>query len=174
MATTAVPGLHEGAPVAAGTVPTGTGRRVARALRHDKGALLSITFLVLVILMAVFAPLITKITESGPDTLNPSAINANLGGEPLGSLGGISLAHPFGVEPSTGRDLLARVAYGARVSFLIAVSATLLTTVLGVVFGMLAGTRITRLPQTARPPRRAACGDYASPSWEGLGRRLRA
>jgi len=139
MATTAVPGLHEGAPVAAGTVPTGTGRRVARALRHDKGALLSITFLVLVILMAVFAPLITKITGSGPDTLNPSAINANLGGEPLGSLGGISLAHPFGVEPSTGRDLLARVAYGARVSFLIAVSATLLTTVLGVVFGMLAG-----------------------------------
>ena len=139
MATATAPGLHEGAPVAAGQGAATPGRRVARALRRDKGAMLSITFLLLVILMAVAAPLITKITGSGPDTLNPNAINSNLGGEPLGSFGGVSLAHPFGVEPTSGRDILARIAYGARVSFLIAVSATVLTTVLGLVFGMLAG-----------------------------------
>jgi peptide/nickel transport system permease protein len=101
--------------------------------------MLSVTFLVLVILMAIAAPLITAITGFGPDTLNPNAINPALGGAPLGHFGGISLAHPFGVEPASGRDILARIAYGARVSFLIAVSATAATTALGLVFGMLAG-----------------------------------
>jgi len=139
MATTTASGLRE-APVTPGAGPaTGTGRRVLRALRRDRGAVLSVAFLLLVIGMAIAAPLITMLTGSGPDTLNPNAINPNLGGAPLGAFGGISLAHPFGVEPDTGRDLLARVAYGARVSFLIALSATVLTTTLGVVFGMLAG-----------------------------------
>jgi peptide/nickel transport system permease protein len=139
MATATVPGIHE-LPAGTGAgAPAGTGRRVARALRRDKGAMLSATFIVLMILMAIGAPLITKITGSGPDTLNPNAINPNLGGAPLGHFGGISLAHPFGVEPTTGRDILARIAYGARVSFLIAISATAVTTALGLVFGMLAG-----------------------------------
>jgi peptide/nickel transport system permease protein len=128
--------LHE-APV--GADASTPGRRVLRALGKDKGAMLCVAFLALMILMAIAAPLITKITGSGPDTLNPNAINPNLGGAPLGSFGGVSLAHPFGVEPSTGRDILARVAYGARVSFLIAISATAATTALGMVFGMLAG-----------------------------------
>jgi peptide/nickel transport system permease protein len=139
MATATAVGIHE-APAGPGSAaPRGTGRRVARALGHDKGAMLSVAFLVLVIAMAIAAPLITRITGSGPDTLNPNAINPNLGGGPLGRFGGVSLAHPFGVEPTSGRDILARIAYGARVSFLIAISATLLTTTLGVVFGMLAG-----------------------------------
>lgn len=114
-------------------------RRVSRALARDKGAVASVTLLVLLVLMAVAAPLISKITGWGPDTLNPNALNPNMGGEPLGHLGGVSLAHPFGVEPTNGRDILARIAYGARVSFLIAASATVLTTALGVIFGMLAG-----------------------------------
>lgn len=123
----------------AGGAPGSTSRRVLRALARDRGAVASIVFLALVILMAIGAPLITALTGSGPNTLDPSVINPNLGGAPLGHFGGISAAHPFGVEPTTGRDLLARVAYGARVSFLIAVSATVLTTALGLVFGMVAG-----------------------------------
>jgi peptide/nickel transport system permease protein len=138
MATATVTGTLTGQPPGTGS-PAGTSRRVLRTLCRDKGAILSVTFLALVICMAIAALLITKITGSGPDTLNPNAINPNLGGEPLGSWGGISLAHPFGVEPTNGRDILARIAYGARVSFLIAVSATVLTTALGMVFGMLAG-----------------------------------
>jgi peptide/nickel transport system permease protein len=130
-------GLPPGPPPTA--APAGTGRRVLRELLHDRGAMLSIAFIVAMLLMALGAPLITAITGYGPDTLNPSAINSNLGGEPFGHLGGISLAHPLGVEPTNGRDILARIAYGTRVSFLIAVSATLLTTGLGLVFGMLAG-----------------------------------
>lgn len=135
---TTVTGTQAG-PLPATQAPAGTGRRVLRGLARDKGAVASVTILILFILMAAGAPLLTKVTGWGPDTLNPNAINPNLGGEPLGHLGGISLAHPFGVEPDSGRDILARIAYGARVSFLIAFSATILTTTLGVVFGMLAG-----------------------------------
>ncbi len=51
----------------------------------------------------------------------------------IGALGGISAEHWFGVEPQNGRDLFARIVYGARVSITIALSATVLTGVLGVV-----------------------------------------
>jgi peptide/nickel transport system permease protein len=140
MATAAIPATPAGRPDSAGAgVTGGTGGRVLRALRHDKGALISAACIVALILLAVGAPLISAVTGNGPNELHPSAINTNLGGAPLGSLGGVSLAHPFGVEPNNGRDILARIAYGARVSLLISVSATLLTTVLGVVFGMVAG-----------------------------------
>jgi peptide/nickel transport system permease protein len=139
MTASTAPGVHEGAIPDVGAAPNAARHRVFSTLRRDRGAMLGMTFLILVIVMALAAPLITAITGSGPNTLNPGALNSSRGGAPLGSLGGISWEHPFGVEPSTGRDILARVAYGARVSFLIAISATVLTTTLGLVFGMLAG-----------------------------------
>ncbi|MFC7640788.1 ABC transporter permease [Streptosporangium lutulentum] len=120
-------------------MPATAGRRIAGALLHDWAAVLSTGFLVLVVLMAICAPLITALTGHGPNDFDAAAIDTNLGGLPRGSLGGISAEHLFGVEPQNGRDVLARIMYGARVSFLIAVSATVLTTLLGVVFGMLAG-----------------------------------
>ena len=49
------------------------------------------------------------------------------------------MAHPFGVEPITGRDLLARVVYGARVSLIIAFLATALAVGIGAVMGVIAG-----------------------------------
>ena len=58
---------------------------------------------------------------------------------PLGPFGGISLAHPFGVEPVTGRDMLSRIVNGARVSLLIAFLATALAVGIGVVMGVIAG-----------------------------------
>src|SRR6185312_4249054 len=50
-----------------------------------------------------------------------------------------SAAHPFGVEPITGRDLLARVVNGARVSLIIAFLSTALAVGIGVVMGVIAG-----------------------------------
>ena len=127
-----------GPPSADGGPPTST-RRILTKLARDKAALLCVAFLLLVILMAVFAPLITKISGWGPFEFDSAAINSDLGGVPHGALGGISGRHWFGVEPQNGRDLFARIVYGARVSITIALSATVLTGVLGVVFGMLAG-----------------------------------
>ncbi|MFI7636461.1 ABC transporter permease [Nonomuraea sp. NPDC049400] len=119
--------------------PATSGRRVAGALLRDRGAVLSTAFLTLIVLMAICAPLISAITGHGPNDFDTAAVNTDLGGVPHGSLGGISADHLLGVEPQNGRDILARIAYGARVSLLIAASATALTTLLGVVLGMLAG-----------------------------------
>ncbi|WP_327581037.1 ABC transporter permease [Nonomuraea sp. NBC_00507] len=115
--------------------------RVAGALLRDRGAVLSAAFLILIVLMAVCAPLISAVTGHGPNDFDTAAVNTDLGGVPHGALGGISAEHPLGVEPQNGRDILARIAYGARVSLLIAAAATALTTLLGVVLGMLAGFR---------------------------------
>ncbi|MFD8380541.1 ABC transporter permease [Streptomyces sp. NPDC059679] len=141
MATTT---LHEAQPqlpsASTGAAPPGgTARRVLRELRRDIGAVLSTAFLVLIMLMALCAPLIGTLTGHGPDTFDSAAVDKDLGGLPKGSLGGISGDHWLGVEPQNGRDILVRIAYGARISMLIAVSATLLTTVIGVVLGLLAG-----------------------------------
>ncbi|MBE1584650.1 ABC transporter permease [Nonomuraea angiospora] len=119
--------------------PSTSRARVTSALLRDRGAVLSTAFLSLIVLMAICAPLISAITGHGPNDFDTAAVNTDLGGVPHGSLGGISAEHLLGVEPQNGRDILARIAYGARVSLLIAASATVLTTLLGVVLGMLAG-----------------------------------
>ena len=89
-------------------------------------------------MIAVFAPLITKLVGVDPLSFNSKVIDDS-GGLPKGRWGGISLAHPLGVEPGTGRDLFARLLYGSRISLLIAFSGTFITLVLGVVVGIIAG-----------------------------------
>jgi peptide/nickel transport system permease protein len=89
---------------------------------------------ILLILVAVVGPYLVQ---------NPSLYHANLinptFSRPNGPLGGISLAHPLGVEPVTGRDMLARVVNGARYSLLIGFLATALAVIIGVFFGIIAG-----------------------------------
>ncbi|WP_105565665.1 ABC transporter permease [Microbacterium halophytorum] len=113
--------------------------RFGRAFVKDVPAMLSSVFILLMVLMAIFAPLIVKISGWGPYEFDQDAIDPNMGAMPIGPLGGISAEHWFGVEPGNGRDIFARIVYGARVSLTVALSATIITTVLGVVFGMLAG-----------------------------------
>jgi peptide/nickel transport system permease protein len=127
-----------GSPAPAGGPPT-SGRRILTTVTRDKGALACLVFLAVVVLMAVAAPLIVKLSGWGPYQFDSAAIDSGLGGVPRGALGGISGSHWFGVEPQNGRDLFARIVYGARVSITISLSATALTGILGVVLGMLAG-----------------------------------
>lgn len=128
---------------AKGALPTGgaptPARRVLASLRSSPGAIVSIVIIVLIAAMAIFAPVLSAITGWDPYQFDPSAIDSDLGGLPIGPLGGVSAEHWFGVEPGNGRDIFIRIAYGAQVSLLIAVSATLLTTTVGVVLGMIAG-----------------------------------
>ena len=107
-------------------------------LRRDKVAICSIVFLTIILVIAILAPLIAKLWGVTPDAFNSKAID-NAGGLPLGAAGGISIHHPLGVEPGTGRDLFARLLYGSRISLLIALSSTFITVVLGVTVGIIAG-----------------------------------
>lgn len=114
---------------------TGTLRKILR----KPSVILSLSFLTIVTLMAVFAPLITQISGWTPFQFDENAVDPATGGLPRGDFGGISSSHWFGVEPQNGRDIFARIVYGARVSMLIALCATAITMLIGITLGMLAG-----------------------------------
>jgi peptide/nickel transport system permease protein len=103
-------------------------------LRRDKVAMGGGLVVVFLILVAIIGPHIVQ----NPDTYNSNLIDPTFL-RPLGSFGGISLAHPLGVEPETGRDVLARIVVGAQYSLLIAFLATVLAVVIGTFFGIIAG-----------------------------------
>ena len=110
-------------------------------LRHDKVGMASLVVIVVVILLAVGAPLITRLLglstgfpENLSDLIGDGGLPKN---GPLNS--GIELSHPLGIEPLTGRDILARLLYGARISLLVAGLGTLFTVTLGVTIGIIAG-----------------------------------
>jgi peptide/nickel transport system permease protein len=128
--------------VEGGALDATTGRGAGQLLRRllsRPSAALCFGFLAIVVLMAVLAPLITSINGYDPYVFDQTAVDPNTGGLPIGPFGGISAEHWLGVEPQNGRDILARIVYGARTSMAIAVSATALTTVFGTVLGMVGG-----------------------------------
>jgi peptide/nickel transport system permease protein len=103
-------------------------------LRRDKVAMAGGVVVILLILLAIVGPFFVQ----NPNTYHANLINSTFS-RPNGPFGGISVAHPLGVEPLTGRDMLARVVIGARYSLLIGFLATLLAVVIGVLMGVIAG-----------------------------------
>ncbi|THA71702.1 ABC transporter permease [Streptomyces sp. A0642] len=110
-----------------------------RRLRGRRAALVAAAVVALLVLLALAAPLLAGIEGQNPTTYHPGLVDSATGGVPIGSFGGISAEHWLGVEPLTGRDLFARVAYGARVSLGVALGATLLQVAVGVLIGLSAG-----------------------------------
>jgi peptide/nickel transport system permease protein len=104
-----------------------------RRLKTDKVALASAGFIVFLVLCAVFAPLIVNLVGvTGPTEQNPKALDE------FGTPTGPSSEHPMGVD-QLGRDIFARVLYGARVSLQVAIIATAISVTIGVTIGMIAG-----------------------------------
>jgi ABC-type dipeptide/oligopeptide/nickel transport system permease subunit len=103
-------------------------------LRREKVAMTGGVIIVLLVVVAIVGPFLVQ----NPDVYHADLINPTFS-RPNGAFGGISLAHPLGVEPLTGRDVLSRIVNGARYSLLIAVLATALAVCLGIFFGVVAG-----------------------------------
>jgi ABC-type dipeptide/oligopeptide/nickel transport system permease subunit len=107
-------------------------------LKRDKVALGGGVVVLLLILVAIFAPLLVKAFGHPPndfhqDLIDPTFQNAK------GKFGGISSGYLLGVEPGNGRDTFSRIVYGARISLLVAFLATVLSVGTGTVLGVTAG-----------------------------------
>ncbi len=128
------------------SVPSDATRRVGpqeapllRRLLAQPSAAAALAVVVALVLIALAAPLVAWAVGTSPTEFHSDAVDPALGGLPRGVGGGISARHWLGVEPVSGRDILARVVYGARVSLLIAVLATGMSMVLGTALGLAAG-----------------------------------
>ncbi|WP_097220140.1 MULTISPECIES: ABC transporter permease [unclassified Streptomyces] len=120
-------------------VPAASGaRQFWRRLRTQRAALVAAGVVALLVLVALAAPLLTAVEGQDPTTYHPSLVDSARGGVPIGSLGGAGADHWFGVEPQTGRDLFARLVYGARVSLGVALAATVVQVVIGITLGVAA------------------------------------
>jgi ABC-type dipeptide/oligopeptide/nickel transport system permease subunit len=104
-----------------------------RRFRKDKIALTALTFIVFLILVAVFAGPIRKLVGAPP----PGQTSTDALDE-FGLPKGPTSEHIFGVD-TIGRDIFSRVLSGAQVSLTVAFVGTGLSVMIGVIMGMLAG-----------------------------------
>jgi ABC-type dipeptide/oligopeptide/nickel transport system permease subunit len=103
-----------------------------RRLRADRVALVALVFIGLLVLVAIFAPLVVKLFGAPPPDERSGALDPT-----FGSPTGPSSQHLFGVD-KLGEDVFSRVVYGARVSLEVAIFATGSAVVAGILVGMLA------------------------------------
>ena len=100
------------------------GSLMRRMARENKLAVFSAAVILLFVLGAIFAPLLTRYSFDEMDLMN--------------RLSAPSAAHLCGTDEG-GRDILTRMFYGSRVSLLVGVVPTILSMVIGAVLGAAAG-----------------------------------
>ncbi|AMM20287.1 peptide ABC transporter permease [Frondihabitans sp. PAMC 28766] len=113
-----------------------------RRLRKDKVAMVAGIIIVLIVLIAIFADQLGSLYGTSYLTQHNTGSGSLLDpltSMPLGSLGGVSAKHWFGVTPVLGQDILTLLMQGARTSLLIGSLATVVSLVFGVSLGLIAG-----------------------------------
>ena len=120
----------------------GLKERLLRMCRQNKLAAFSAVLILVVILMAIFAPVLAPYGEAEQDLIS--------------RLQGPSAAHWFGTD-ELGRDVFSRILYGSRLSLTIGILPSIISLVVGIFFGLLAGyfggwidDVITRLMEAVR------------------------
>jgi peptide/nickel transport system permease protein len=98
-------------------------RALARFLHH-RGGMISAAVLAALVLVVFIGPVLWGIDPAKIDLAN--------------TMGPVSLAHPLGTDEN-GRDVLARLLYGGRVSLLVGIAAMAVSVGIGVVLGAVAG-----------------------------------
>jgi peptide/nickel transport system permease protein len=95
--------------------------------RRDKLAMASLIVIIILIFLAIFAPVVSPYPEEGAG--QPNILN---------KLQPPSAEHLFGTDP-LGRDILSRVLYGARTALLAGITIEVLAVTFGSILGALAG-----------------------------------
>ena len=101
------------------------GQETLRRLMKNKGAIVGMCFLILLIVVAVASEFIYEY-DYIVDTQNELSFAAP------------SLLHPFGCDQA-GRDIFARILYGARYSLIIGIGSVAIGLFFGLILGSLAG-----------------------------------
>lgn len=101
-------------------------RRVVRSILSSKSATVGFALVVLQIVLAILAPVITR--------YNPTANDA------LSALAGPSAAHLLGAD-TLGRDILTRTLYGGQYALTVSFAATVITVALGSLIAGIAAYR---------------------------------
>lgn len=99
-------------------------KRSLQKFLSNKLAIVGLIIVLLMILSAIFAPLLATYD---PNNIDMTKLNQAPGGD-----------HIFGTD-STGRDLYSRLLYGGRISILIGITSALTTSIIGTIFGLIAG-----------------------------------
>ena len=120
-------------------------------LKRNKMAVISLAVIVLILLFAIFVPIISPYSYKEVDTAASNPPPRVPGLEKLGIMDGVMQGkniyelkgkadayHIFGTD-SLGRDICTRCAMGCRISLLIAAIAVLIDILIGVVYGLVAG-----------------------------------
>jgi len=122
----------------AGELTSRSPRELAwRRFKKNKVGIAALCTSLFFVSAAVFAPVVAWLVNVNPNERDTAALTAR--GETIGRFGGMSWNHPLGVEPGIGYDILARLIYGARISFLVAAIATLASISIGLLIGLLSG-----------------------------------
>ncbi len=95
-----------------------------RRLTRNKAAVVSSIFLILLVFVAIFAPLLTPYSPFEPDF---SQVRAKP-----------SAAHWLGAD-ELGRDILSRLIYGARISLFVGLVVQTSATLIGIALGLISG-----------------------------------
>lgn len=111
-------------------------RGVLGELWHDKAGLFGVCFLTLLVLVAIFAPLVAPHDPADQDLVNRLR-------PPFWADGG-STENLLGTD-GLGRDVFSRLMYGARISLFVGVAVVAIAAAFGVVMGLIAGYKGGRL-----------------------------
>ncbi len=98
-----------------------------RRLRKNRLAVFSVVWIIFIILLTLTADLWVPQVLGSPTEIDSATLSENYLLPP-------SLQHPFGTD-ALGRDVAARVIYGARVSLSVGIIATFISIVAGLVLG---------------------------------------
>ena len=104
-----------------------------KRLRRNRAAVLSAVFLLAISLLSLAAPWL-------PGLADPTAQDLKLGASPP------TAVHWFGTD-ELGRDTFSRVIYGGRISLLVGLVGTVVSLLIGVSYGALAGYRGGKLDE---------------------------